>query len=239
MITLEGIIRHVLPNTMNLKLIVADALYFFKSNLVQIGSLCLPWLLVVAAVENLIISTGDPSQGLGPLFLLAWVFKLLIYPIYTAALILLMAKRARGQQPDNKELLSSALQIWQPFFIVHVIGAGLSILGLMLFVIPGIYVAVRLSFAEFYLTLENIKPVEAIQKSFQATKPYFFQILLLLALFFIPLGMLNLILADLLSGKEAVLLINITVATTTAFLMLFLEVVKFRVYMSAIRENPV
>lgn len=224
---------------MNLKLIVSDAFYFFKSNLVQIGSLCLPWLLVVAVVENLIISTGDPSQGLGPLFLLAWVFKLLIYPIYTAALILLMAKRARRQQPKNKELLSSALKIWQPFFIVHVMGAGLAALGLMLFIIPGIYVAVRLSFAEFYLTLENIKPVEAIQKSFQATKPYFFQILLLLALFIIPLWMLNLFLAKLLSGQEGVLVINIMVATTITFLMLFLDVVMFRVYMSATRENPI
>lgn len=224
---------------MNLKLIVSDAFYFFKSNIVQIGSLCLPWLLVVAVVENLIISTGDPSQGLGPLFLLAWVFKLLIYPIYTAALILLMAKRARRQQPNNKELLSSALKIWQPFFIVHVMGAGLAALGLMLFIIPGIYVVVRLSFAEFYLTLENIKPVEAIQKSFHATKPYFFQILLLLALFIIPLWMLNLLLADLLSGQKAVLVLNIVVATTITFFMLFLDVVMFRVYMSATRENPI
>lgn len=224
---------------MNLKLIVSDAFYFFKSNLLQIGSLCLPWLLVVAVVENLIISTGDPSQGLGPLFLLAWVFKLLIYPIYTAALILLMAKRARRQQPKNKELLSSALKIWQPFFIVNVMRAGLTALGLMLFIIPGIYVAVRLAFAEFYLTLENIKPVEAIQKSFQSTKPYFFQILVLLALFIIPLWMLNLFLADLLSGQKAVLVLNIVVATTITFLMLFLDVVMFRVYMSATRENRI
>jgi hypothetical protein len=224
---------------MNLKLIVSDAFYFFKSNLVQIGSLCLPWLLVVAVVENLIISSGDPSQGLGPMFLLAWVFKLLIYPIYTAALILLMAKRARRQQPNNKDLLSSALKIWQPFFIVHVMAAGLAAFGLMLFIIPGIYVAVRLSFAEFYLTLENIKPIEAIQKSFQATKPYFFQILLLMALFIIPLWILNLLLANLLSGQEIIPVFNILAATTTTFLMLFLEVIMFRVYMSAIRENPV
>ena len=150
---------------MNLKLIIADAFFFFRSHFVQISTLCLPWLLAVALVDVLITATSDPSQGIGPLYMLAWMFNLLIYPIYTAALILLMAKRAQLEQPENKALVASAIKIWQPFFVVHIIGAGLTAVGLMFLVLPGIYVAVRLSFAEFYLVLEDVKPLDAIQKS--------------------------------------------------------------------------
>lgn len=223
---------------MNLKLIISDAFDFFRSHFVQISALCLPWLLVVALVDVLITATSDPSQGIGPLYLLAWAFNLLIYPIYTAALILLMAKRAMREQPENKALVASAIKIWQPFFVVHIMGAGLTALGLMFFVLPGIYVAVRLSFSEFYLVLEDVKPLEAIQKSFHATRPFFFQILLLLVLFLTPLWMLNFFIADLLSNHEAGPFVNILVATITAFLMLFVDVVLFRIYMSVKQESP-
>lgn len=223
---------------MNLKLIISDAFFFFRSHFVQISKLCLPWLLAIAFVDVLITATSDPSQGIGPLYMLAWVFNLLIYPIYTAALILLMAKRAQLEQPENKALVASAIRIWQPFFVVHIIGAGLTALGLMLLVLPGIYVAVRLAFAEFYLVLEDVKPLDAIQKSFQATQPYFFQILLLLVLFLTPLWMLNFFIANLLSSHEVGPFVNILVATITAFLMLFVDVVLFRVYMSVRQEKP-
>lgn len=223
---------------MNLKLIITDAFFFFRNHLVQISSLCLPWLLAVALVDVLITAASDPSKGIGPLYLLAWMFNLLIYPIYTAALILLMAKRAQLEQPNNKTLVASAIKIWQPFFVVHIIGAGLTALGLFLLVLPGIYVAVRLSFAEFYLVLEDVKPLDAIQKSFQATQPYFFQILLLLVLFLTPLWMINFFIADLLSNQEVGPFVNILVATITAFLMLFIDVVLFRVYMSVRQKRP-
>lgn len=223
---------------MNLKLIISDAFYFFRSNLAQISSLCLPWLLAVALVNYLITATGDPARGLTPLYLLAWAFNLLVYPIYTGALILLMSKRAQLEQPGNKELVASAIKIWQPFFIVHLIGAGLTALGLMFLILPGVLVAVSLSFAEFFLVVENVKPLEALQKSFHATRPFFIQILLLMLLFLTPLWMLNFFVANLLDAQEVGPLINIIVATITAFLMLFVDVVLFRIYMSAKQDSP-
>ena len=169
-----------------LKLIITDAAQFFLNNLTQIAALCLPWLLAAALVEYIIVAAGQGSDDVRPLFLVAWTFNLLIYPIYTGALILLMAKRAQREQPVNRELTLSALRTWQPLFMVHVMASGMTALGLMLLVLPGIYIAVRLSFAEFFLVLEGAKPIEALQKSFLATRPYFVPLLILLALFMIP-----------------------------------------------------
>jgi hypothetical protein len=223
---------------MKLKLIILDAANFYMGNLAQIAKLCLPWLIAAALVEYAIAAIYTASDTMGPMYLLSWFFNLLVYPIYTSALIMLMAERANQQRPANRQLIASAIRIWQPFFIVHVMGAGLTALGLMLFILPGIYAAVRLSFAEFFLVLDNLKPVEAIQKSFEATRSHFGLILLLMVIFITPLLLISIFLSNLLHDQGAGPLVNILVATVTAFLMLFVDVVLFRVYMSATRENP-
>jgi hypothetical protein len=220
-----------------LKIIISDAVQFFLSNLIQIATLCLPWLLATALVEYMIMEAGQDSQDAAPLFLVAWTFNLLIYPVYTGALICLMARRAQREQPVNRELTAAAIKIWQPLFLVHILGSGMTALGFLLLVVPGIYVAVRLSFAEFYLVLEGIKPIEAIQKSFQATRPYFGQILILLAMFMIPLIALTFLLGGLMQRLNSGPVLNIVLSTLIAFLGLFVDVVKFRVYMSASQQN--
>jgi hypothetical protein len=50
--------------------------------------------------------------------------------------------------------------------------------------------------------------------------------------------MINFYIANLLDAQEVGPLINIIVATATAFLMLFVDVVLFRIYMSAKNEAP-
>lgn len=222
---------------LNLKIIISDAVQFYTSHLVQIAALCLPWLLAAALVQYGIIAAGQESEGAAPLFLVAWTFDLLIYPIYTGALILLMAKRAQREQPANRELTAAAIKIWQPFFMLHIIGSGLKALGFMLLIIPGIYILVRLSFAEFYLMLEGLKPLEAIQKSFETTRPYFGPILLLKAMFVIPLVMLTFALGGMLQAFSLGPVYNVLLSTLIAFLTLFVDVVMFRVYMSA-RQEP-
>ena len=223
---------------LKLKLIITDAVQFFLNHLVQIASLCLPWLLATALVEYGIIYTGQDSQGEAPLFLVAWTFNLLIYPIYTGALIQLMARRARQETPTNKELTSAAIKVWQPLFMVHIMGSGLTALGFMLLILPGVYLAVRLSFAEFFLVLEGVKPIEAIQKSFQATRPYFGVILILLIIFMTPLVLLTFVLSIVLQQYSLGPIFNVFISTLIAFLTLFVDVVMFRVYMSARQENP-
>jgi hypothetical protein len=231
---------------MDLKLIITDALQFFRYHMVQIAALCLPWLLAVALVEYLVIITGNPSPEASPLPLIGGAVHMLVYPIYTGALILLMAKRARRETPANKELLLSAVKLWQPLFIlrmmmmVGILVPGVIFLsqGWSLFIVPIIYVAVRLSFAEFYLVLEKANPLEAIRLSFKATQPCFFQILFLWAIFIFPLMSLQFVAAIVLARPGIDPLVNALAATAIAFFSLFVDVLLFRAYMSATQEHP-
>jgi membrane-anchored glycerophosphoryl diester phosphodiesterase (GDPDase) len=45
-------------------------------------------------------------------------------------------------------------------------------MGLLLFIVPGIIIAVRLSFYCFFIVLDDLKPVDALKKSAQVTKEY-------------------------------------------------------------------
>ncbi len=213
-----------------LKLILTDAVQFFLENMPQIARLCLPWLLAAAFVEYGIASFYQSSEGSGSLFLLAIAFNFLVYPVYTACLILFMARRAQRQNPDNNDLTALAIKMWQPFFKLYMIKSILTLVGFMLFFGPGIWAAVRLSFSEFYLVLEGLSPKEAIQKSFHQTKPHFTLILILLVLFFTPFLLLNLFFGSVLYGYGP--LLNIA-GIALAFLKLFADVILFRVYMSA------
>lgn len=244
----------------NLKLIIFDATQFFIAHLRQIASLCLPWLLAVAVIEIALGAVSQPTEQAGSaMILLIMAFKFLVYPIYTAALILLMERRARQESPINKELLADAIKLWQPFFImllliVSLIGFGLMLmlslesllqavigikgLSAMVATIVMLWGIVRLSFAKFIIVLERVKPSEALIKSYRITGRCFIQIAVLLLIFIVPLFSLNILLASLLHGMGAPEMLIVVMRAGIEFCLLFVEVVLFRYYMSIIQEKP-
>lgn len=223
--------------TMKLKLIITDSALFFWRNLNQIALLCLPWLFAVAVVEYLAVVNQD-AFGEKPMFFAAWVFNMLLYPIYTAALIHLMALQAQGKKPGNLELFRLALKSWQSLLILHIMSSVLFLCGLMLFILPGIWVMVRLAFSQFYLVLENLNPIEAIQKSFLATRKHMAAIFLLIITFLIPVFVLSYVIGRLAVGLAQAQPIIVIAETILSFYILFVYVLIFRVFMSAVKEGP-
>lgn len=222
---------------MKLKLIITDSALFFWRNLNQIALLCLPWLFIGAVVEYLVVINQD-ALGDTSMYFAAWVFNMLLYPIYTAALIHLMALQAQGKRPGNLELLRLAMKSWQSLLILHIMSSVLFLCGLMLFVLPGIWVIVRLSFSQFYLVLENLNPIEAIQKSFLTTRKHMAPIFLLIIAFLIPVFVLSLAIGQLIAGIPQAQPFMVIAETILSFYVLFVYVLIFRVYMSAVKEGP-
>lgn len=222
---------------MKLKLIITDSALFFWRNLNQIALLCLPWLFAGAVVEYLVAVNQD-AVGDTPMYFAAWVFNMLLYPIYTAALIHLMALQAQGKRPGNLELLRLALKSWQSLLILHIMSSVLFLFGLMLFILPGIWVIVRLAFSQFYLVLENLNPIAAMQKSFLTTRKHMAAIFLLIIVFLMPVFVLSLVIGQLIADIPQVQPIIVIAETILSFYVLFVYVLIFRVYMSAVKEGP-
>lgn len=61
---------------------------------------------------------------------------------------------------------------------VFVLYATIICLGLILFIIPGIYLAIKLQFALYYMIDKNISVTQALKKSYAATTGNFWRILL-------------------------------------------------------------
>jgi len=220
------------------KLIITDSVQFFLQNLRQIAALCLPFLLAGTLFNNIVLAGGGGSDETGvSSFMLATMVNLALNPIYTAALILMMAGRAARQQPRNSELVSAAMGRYVPLLLLTLVQMGLMWMGILMMVIPGIWIAVRLSFSDFFLVLEGMDPREAIVRSFQMTKRFFFPILIALALFALPLFALGMLMNNLLAASQADKILMVIIDTTIGFMTLFLHVIMFRIFMEAKRHE--
>ncbi len=100
-------------------------------------------------------------------------------------------------------------------------------LGLSLLILPGIFVMVKLSFAEFCLVLRGRSPLQALRESFEFTRGRFFLILACSLVILLPVWSLEAWLAD--SAGDAVVL-RVALHTLSGFFQLLLTIVAFRIY---------
>lgn len=211
---------------MNIIAILADAYRFSIGNLRQMAGLFLPILLIAAALEHGLTATSDTASVFW-----AALTNLLLYPLYTGAMLQLLAKRTQHETPTNAQLLYAAFRSWWPLLVLTFLVGAMIASGLMLLIIPGIWIAVRLSFAEIYLVVEGLKPLAAIRKSHDTTKELFWVILPAVAGIYVPLMGLSFLfgwIADAHGGSNA---LGIVAETLVAFLGLFVNVVIFRIYL--------
>ena len=80
-----------------------------------------------------------------------------------------------------------SLQIFFKLFILSLALSLITLLGLFLFIIPGVYLASRLILAPFFLIIENCKIVESLDKSWQTTGTQQIQFVYLLLLYWFVL----------------------------------------------------
>ncbi|PHN26424.1 YciC family protein [Pseudomonas sp. ICMP 561] len=218
---------------MNPLTILTDSLYFFRRNLTSILVLCLP-LVIVEALAKQVLSSSLAANTSSTYELLIGV---LFYPLYTCALILFLDARTRGgDQPGTLDLLAMALRMWPTFAVLSALSTLLILFGLSLFILPGIWVMVRLVFSEYLLVLRGLTPLMAMRASFEMSQGHFVRILTCVLCIYIPLSLLEgsaYILLPEKPNEAAVLLINVV----SSFLQLFTSVVMFRLFM-LLNEPP-
>lgn len=211
---------------MNAFHVLRDAWFFFSHNLAAIARLCLP-LVVLEAVVQQVVSAQVGVEAAAAYGILV---GLLFYPLYTAALILFLDARSRGEAPANRDLLTASLRLWPGFALL----AGLSTLAIMLgaslFVLPGLWLMIKLAFAEYLLVLRGLSPIKALHESFELTSGYFWQILTCVLCVMLPLWLLSWA-SQPAEGAQADVLLSLLLDSANGFLQLFATVVLFRLFM--------
>ncbi|RJQ67968.1 MAG: hypothetical protein C4519_23690 [Desulfobacteraceae bacterium] len=217
-----------------IQIILTDAYTFFGQHFFQIAALCLPFIFATTLSDFMLgaIYRSGPMALVAPLAL-----NLLVYPIYTAALIQLMARRARKEHPKNGDLIMAALQQWVPLLMLKAIMVFLVGLGISLLIVPGIWLGVRLAFAEFYLVLFGMTPKEAIIKSLQSTRNQFLLILILFMATYVPILLLGLTTDQIVRTIAANDFFRIIVNAGWSLIGLLVHVVLFRAFMQVLSEQ--
>ncbi|MGP3791113.1 hypothetical protein [Pseudomonas sp. B392_1p] len=210
---------------MNPLSILRDAWYFFSRHLGTIALLCLP-LIILETLTQLLLAEHYSAQlqGAGDL-----ISGLLFYPLYSAALILYLDTRTRGLAPGLPALWNMALRLWPTLALLTALSSLLIMLGVSLFVLPGVWLMVKLAFAEYLLVLRGLRPLAALRESLRLTTGQFWPILLLQLCILIPVWSLEAWLFGRLgesSGAPQVLL-----GCVTGLGQLFAGVVMFRCFM--------
>ncbi|CAI8996857.1 MULTISPECIES: YciC family protein [Pseudomonas] len=206
--------------------VLRDSLYFFKRNLGQIVQLCLPLVMLEALLQQVVDHSTEPDSFPG----ISVIVGLLVYPLYTAALILFLDARSRGESPRNRDLLAMAASLWPRFALLTALNTVLILLGLSLYFLPGIYLMVTLAFGEYLLVLRGLAPLAAMKESLRMTQGHFLRILLCILCVMGPLWLLKgVTLAAYPEPQNPV--VSMLIDSAHSFLQLFTSVVLFRLFM--------
>ncbi|MGY4490804.1 hypothetical protein [Pseudomonas sp. TE3610] len=216
---------------MNPLTVLRDSLYFFRRNLLAIAQLCLPLVVLEALGAQMVQQAVGPDAS--PMYDIA--VGLLFYPLYTGALILFLDARSKGLQPLKRNLLAATLRMWPYFALLAATSTVLIMLGLSLFMLPGLYVLVKLVFSEYLLVLRGLTPMSAMRESFQLTQGHFVRILTCLLGAMLPLGAIEL--ASAMVWPEPSHWQQLLLDSVNGFLQLFTSVVLYRLFMLRVDDT--
>ncbi len=211
---------------MNPLSVLRDSLYFCQRNLGAIAQLCLPLLVLESLGRQWVAHLVGPEGS--PVFDV--MVGLLFYPLYTGALILFVDARSNGDTPRHRDLLSVALRIWPMFALLAAISTLLIMLGVSLYLLPGLWVMVKLAFSEYLLVLRGLTPLAAIKQSFALTRGRFWQILACMLAALAPLWLIDSVTSAIYPAGQN-LLVDVIIDSCNSFLQLFSSVVMFRLFM--------
>jgi len=149
-----------------------DSWALFKENVVPISLIVLPIVVPTAIIEVTIQNLFATDSSHWRQELVTSLISMLVYPIYSVAIIFYIAAVVTGEKIGTSTLWRLGARFWLPYTILSVL-FGLSVMvGFILLIVPGVILLIRWSFASFDLVLNKSKPREALSSSWKATKNY-------------------------------------------------------------------
>lgn len=100
-----------------------------------------------------------------------------------------IAIRTNQNKPWTTKTLFSNIHLLGKYIIAYILMWLAILLGFVLLIVPGIYVAYRLSFMQYYMVDQNSGPIEALKQSRYATK-WHIRKLIWLSLLFVLINIL-------------------------------------------------
>lgn len=134
-------------------------------------------------LKMMAFESGAESQGWG-FTILSWITRALL-SIATIKVALLIHDDKKVTWEDIRESFERF-----PSYVVGTLVYGLIVvLGLILFILPGIYLAIRLQYVPYLIIDKNMRPLDAISESYAITQGNTFN----LAFLGVVIGVINIV----------------------------------------------
>jgi hypothetical protein len=139
---------------------------------------------VVVVPVHLIVSgvgleqlTGeyDPSPSIGEGLIPVAVGYLVVAPLINAICIKVLHSVAAGEAPGARRAIVEGFEAFTPLFFAVLLAAVGIVLGLLLFIVPGIYVAIRWFFVPQAVVIEGVRGPQALARSMEVTTGFWWR----------------------------------------------------------------
>lgn len=172
-----------------------DSLHFFKNHFILLASITLPFIIALEIFEVYYIKTYLLAPfipaDLAPLLLA----HLTIKSFYGSAIIVYLSSVISTPTVSIQQAWLLSVKYWPAYIALNFLTNLLIGAGFLFYVIPGMVIFILMSFAEFFLILDNQSPSKAIKSSFVSTRKFFPVLtagfIILMVLTFYPYTMIN------------------------------------------------
>jgi hypothetical protein len=139
--------------------VMKDNIWFF------VGVLVVAW--AIAGIPHVIAGVLQrESAGLSIIFrIIGWVVDIIV----SIGLITIALKFLDNQDPKFEDLFSFKPYFWR-YFGASILTGIVVWAGLILFIIPGIYWALKFQFYSYFVVDQGCEPIEAMRKSSRITQ---------------------------------------------------------------------
>jgi len=172
-----------------------DSIRLFQNHLIALAGISLPFIILlelfeVYYLENTLSVPFLPAD-LAPLL----IAHLTIKSFYGIAIVFYLASVISDHSISVQQAWTNSIRYWPAYLLLSVLSNLLIGTGLLFYFIPGIFILIRLSFAEFHLLLDKQSPLTALKSSFVNTRKSFLLLtagyVLLVVITFYPFTLLN------------------------------------------------
>lgn len=205
-----------------------QSLFIFRNHANKLALIQIPFLALVSIVQYQLLQgiDTDTDQIRHSIFISSSL-DLALMPVYWGATLLYLRSVLQGEPLGVGQALVMGLACWGRLLLTYILTALAISSGLLLFIVPGIYIGIRLAFAEFYCVMEGKGPLQSISASWNTTKEFFWPLFQGLALIISLLLAIELTLGQMLNEQQDLMML---VSLVIQFLGVVPTIFAYRLY---------
>ena len=146
---------------------------------------------VPSLVISVLIGLSLAEGSVGTTLLLCLVAYTCVIPYIGGASIFYVHQNLTQQGVTVADSMQKATERLSQLVLATVLYYVLFFVGLLCLIVPGVYLAFRLSFVYYAVVIENRSATDALARSWMLTKGYWWQIFWSLTALFFPLGVVS------------------------------------------------